>query len=55
MALEARYRDRIVVNPDLSRRLVSFQANKRVPLYGLFSYKEGFSADMVKMFIRDYP
>lgn len=54
-ALEAKYRDRIVVNPDLSRRLVSFQANKKVPLYGLFSYKEGFSADMVRMFIQDYP
>ncbi len=54
-ALEAKYRDRIAVNPNLSRRLVSFQANKDVPLYGLFSYKEGFSADMVRMFIRDYP
>jgi hypothetical protein len=54
-ALEAKYRDRIVVNPHLSRRLVSFQANKDMPLYGLFSYKEGFSADMVRMFIQDYP
>lgn len=53
-ALEAKYRDRIVVNPDLSRRLVSFRANKEIPFYGLFNYKEGFSTDMVKMFIRDY-
>ena len=52
--LENNYRDLIEVNTDLDRRLVSFQANKKIPFYNWFSYKEGFSYHMVKMFIKDY-
>jgi hypothetical protein len=54
-AQEARYRDRIRVDPTLTRRLVSFQANKTLPFYGLFKYKEGFSADLVRRCLRDAP
>jgi len=53
--LEQEYKDRIVVNKNINRKLVSFQANKNTPLYRLFSYKEGFSAELVKNFISDYP
>lgn len=48
-ALEAAYGQKITVNPDLSRSLVSFQANKREPFYRWFKYKEGFS----KAFVRE--
>lgn len=53
-ALEEKYKDIIEVNPNLNRKLVSFQANKQLPFYGWFAYKEGFSSEMVKIFIQDY-
>jgi DNA modification methylase len=53
--LEDKYKDVIEINPKLSRKLVSFQANKKAQFYGWFGYKEGFSSEMVKMFIREYP
>ena len=34
-------------NPALDRTLVSFQANKHVPFYSWFKYKEGFSQRLV--------
>lgn len=43
-----RYRDKLVVNDDLTRALVSFQANKRAPFYRWLKYKEAFSTDLVK-------
>jgi hypothetical protein len=39
--------DVISVNPALDRSLVSFQANKSLPVYGWFKYKEGFSSRLV--------
>lgn len=53
--LEIKYKNTIEANPSLNRKLVSFQANKRTPFYSWFSYKEGFSSEMVKAFIQDYP
>jgi len=53
--LEDAYRNLIEVNTSLDRKLVSFQANKDIPFYNWFAYKEGFSYQMVKMFIKDYP
>jgi len=38
----------------LNRKIVSFQANKNVPIYRLFKYKEGFSAHLVKHFLTKY-
>ena len=46
--LEAKYRELISVNRDLSRQLVSFQANKKTPFYRWFKYKEGFSRELVQ-------
>lgn len=40
-----------LLSPQLDRRLVSFQANKKSPIYRLFKYKEGFSAALVSYFI----
>jgi len=51
--LEDAYRNLIQVNTSLDRKLVSFQANKNIPFYNWFPYKEGFSYQMVRMFIKD--
>lgn len=47
-ALYARYRTRIQHNSALDRTLVSFQANRSVPFYGWFKYREGFSEQLVR-------
>lgn len=46
--LERRFEEKLVVNHDLDRTLVSFQANKRQNHYRWFKYKEGFSASLVQ-------
>ncbi|MBX6378936.1 MAG: hypothetical protein IRY95_10390, partial [Clostridia bacterium] len=46
--LYRRYAHRLVVNPDLTRTLVSFQANKRTPFYRWLKYREAFSAELVR-------
>jgi DNA modification methylase len=46
--LERRFEGKLVVNRDLNRTLVSFQANKRQNHYRWFKYKEGFSASLVR-------
>ena len=47
-ALLARYGDRIAVNPDLSRSLVSWQSNRTAPGFRWFKFKEGFSTELVR-------
>lgn len=42
-----KFQSRLIVNPDLTRKLVSFQASKRVPFYRWLKYKEAFSPDLV--------
>ncbi|GAB4461314.1 MAG: hypothetical protein OHK0029_26470 [Armatimonadaceae bacterium] len=51
--LEAHYRDQLVVNTDLGRQLVSFQANKQTAGNRWFKYKEGFSVPLVH-YVCDY-
>ncbi len=46
--LEASFSDVIEVNRDLSRSLVSFQANKTQAMYRWFKYREGFSKPLVE-------
>ena len=46
--LQNRFESRIFANPSLSRRLVSYQGNKKVPGLRWLKYKEGFSADLVQ-------
>ena len=38
-----KYQDKLDVDAFLSRKIVSFQANKKTPIYRWFKYKEGFS------------
>ncbi|CAG0965038.1 MAG: site-specific DNA-methyltransferase [Anaerolinea sp.] len=47
-AMEARFANKLKVNQQLNRRLVSFQANKNRPGYRWFKYKEGFSEPLVQ-------
>ncbi|MDR1925758.1 MAG: site-specific DNA-methyltransferase [Planctomycetaceae bacterium] len=49
--LYQKMRSRIVTANLLTRRLVSFQANKLLPFYRWFKYKEGFSAQLVSFFL----
>lgn len=46
--LLASFADRIVINPDLSRSLVSWQSNKNAPGFRWFKFKEGFGAGLVR-------
>jgi hypothetical protein len=46
--LTVRYRDRLVVNHALDRRLVSFQANNGETGSRWFKYKEGFSDTLIR-------
>lgn len=50
-ALEKRYRKHLVVDSQLTRQLVSFQANKGRSNYRWYKYKEGFSAALVEYFL----
>ncbi|MBI5244707.1 MAG: site-specific DNA-methyltransferase [Elusimicrobia bacterium] len=47
-----KFHKRITPNPELDRTLVSFQANRRIPFYGWFKYKEGFSASLVNLLVQ---
>ena len=49
-----KYSRRLETNNSLSRKLVSFQANKEIPIYRWFKYKEGFSSSLVKYFLSEY-
>ncbi len=42
-----RFADKLVVNPLLTRKLVSFQASKRTPFYRWLKFKEAFSPELV--------
>ena len=47
-ALRRRFADRMVRREDLSRRVVSYQANKTAPGLRWVKYKEGFSTELVR-------
>jgi DNA modification methylase len=49
-----RLADRMETANNLSRKVVSFQANKDEPIYRWFKYKEGFSSSLVKYFLSEY-
>lgn len=50
-ALSGRYKDRVSINSDLTRRLVSYQGNKSVAGFRWMKYKEGFSSALVRKLI----
>jgi len=49
-----RFKDRFIVQPSLSRSLVSFQANKTRPVYRWYKFKEAFSASLVEYLFHRY-
>ncbi|MCY2990533.1 MAG: site-specific DNA-methyltransferase [Planctomycetota bacterium] len=51
--LHKRFADRMAVNQDLDRTLVSFQANKSEVRHRWCKYKEGFSAELVRYIWRE--
>jgi DNA modification methylase len=48
------YGPRMAIDPRLTRQLVSFQANKVLPGYRWFKYKEAFSASLVEHLLSTY-
>ena len=53
-SLEERFANRMSVNPDLTRRTVSYQGNRRVPGLRWMKYKEGFSRGLVERLIDEF-
>jgi DNA modification methylase len=53
-ALYEKFKTKIIPNPCLNRRLISFQANKETPFYSWFKYKEGFSERLVTYLLQNF-
>ncbi|MDQ2713666.1 MAG: XcyI family restriction endonuclease [Chloroflexota bacterium] len=53
-ALYSKFKGKISVNVVLDRSLVSYQANKKIPFYSWFKYKEGFSEALVNYILRRF-
>ena len=49
-----RFKDKLKISLKLDRSLISFQANKKEPLYRWFKYKEGFSTAFVEQILHKY-
>jgi len=52
--LTQHFHNKIKLQPDLTRQLVSFQANKPRPTYRWYKYKEAFSASLIEMLLSKY-
>jgi len=52
--LTQHFRNKIKLQPELTRQLVSFQANKPRPTYRWYKYKEAFSADLIEILLSKY-
>ncbi|MEK6652795.1 MAG: site-specific DNA-methyltransferase [Nitrospirota bacterium] len=52
--LYSHYADKLTINQDLSRQLVSYQADKKIPLYRWMKYKEAFSSELVGFFLNRF-
>ncbi len=52
-ALFKRFAPKIRINPDLDRKLVSYQADKETPFYGWFKYREGFTSRLVHYLLKN--
>ncbi len=53
-ALHRRFQDRLRVNPQLTRRAVSYQGNREAPGFRWLKYKEGFSSLLVEQLIEGF-
>ena len=52
--LVGHYEKKLAVSPFLTRRVVSFQANRDRPCYRWYRFKESFSAELVEYLLRKY-
>jgi len=52
--LEKYYQNILVEDSNLSRKIVSFQANKKAAIFRWYKYKEAFSAILVEYFINKF-
>jgi hypothetical protein len=52
-SLHSKFSSTVEVNTALNRKLVSFQANKTIPVFRWFKYKEGFSAPLLYYIFRE--
>ncbi|MDH6100421.1 site-specific DNA-methyltransferase [Anabaenopsis sp. FSS-46] len=52
--LQHHFQTKFLVQPALTRLLVSFQANKTRPIYRWYKYKEAFSASLVELLLEKY-
>nr|WP_306469730.1 DNA methyltransferase [Oscillatoria laete-virens] len=52
--LQHHFQTKFLVQPALTRLLVSFQANKTRPIYRWYKYKEAFSASLVELLLKKY-
>jgi DNA modification methylase len=52
--LSQHFNDKFIVQPALTRQLVSFQANKTMASYRWYKYKEAFSAPIVEYLLSRY-
>ncbi|KLF03951.1 restriction endonuclease AvaI [Klebsiella aerogenes] len=51
--LYEKYKNKLEVNPDLDRKIVSFQANKIEPIFRWFHYREGFSKQLIEYILEN--
>lgn len=51
---EERWKSKLILEPALSRALVSYQANKGRAVYRWFKYKEAFSAGLIEYLLKKY-
>lgn len=51
---EQRWKNKLILEPALSRALVSYQANKGRAVYRWFKYKEAFSAGLIEYLLKKY-
>lgn len=52
--LQQYFQPKFLVQPALTRLLVSFQANKTRPIYRWYKYKEAFSATLIELLLQKY-
>ena len=53
-ALADHFSDRLIIDEVLTRKIVSFQANKTRTCYRWYKYKEAFSANLVEYLFKKY-
>ncbi len=53
--LKQHFKDALLVDSSLTRKLVSFQANKNLPVYRWYKYKEAFSAPLIQYLFERFP